>query len=324
MFRYKQELIFNENRRLKKQIPMASAIYDAICEKKSLSEIKDLVRVPLSQEIRSILDKLESIGYISSQIKPLKKAPSISVVIPHYKHEKELNEALFALKEQSVAPDEVIVVDNNSPNIETVKKIVKSYGKNLKIRLIALPKNLYVGKSRQTGVEAATSDIVMLHDADDISHKKRIELTKKVFELNPTTLHVTTGLARFQGNFLHYLANFEQVKLENHIIHTKDILQTMRQKFINQKFSSHKTVGSRIGCYEASSTYFFGCQAAHTSYRREVVKIIKWADPNDFTFTKFEDYDFNFILLLAGQRSYHIDLPLVYYRVGNSSYEQCK
>ena len=321
LFRCKQIFIYKEHLRIKKQMSTASFIYDAICDKKTISEIRKYIRTPLSQEIHAILDKLETTGYIKS-IKPLCHFPTVSVVIPHYNHAAELQEALVGLKNQTTIPDEIIVVDNHSFDIKKVRKVIQKHKKSLNLKLIELPANLFVGKSRQKGAETATSDIIIFHDADDISHKKRIEYTKHFFKKHPTALHLTIGLSRFKGNFFNYLSDLESLQLKHHVISTEQIFFAMKKKFVEQQFSSHKTKQIRIGCYEPTKNSFFGCQAAHPAYRKEIVKLIKWASPDTYTFTKFEDYDFNFILLLAGQKSYHIDLPLVYYRVDNSTYEQ--
>ncbi|MGP8321846.1 MAG: glycosyltransferase family 2 protein [Methanosarcinaceae archaeon] len=317
-FRLNQALIYKEHLNIKKQIPTASIIYDAICNKKDISEIKKTIKLPLSQEIYAILNKLETIGYIND-IKPLTKVPTVSVIIPHFNHHQYLDEALFHLSNQTSIPEEVIIVDDQSKNQTLLKSIYEKYLSSLNLKLIIPPKKLFAGGCRQLGAETATSDLITMHDADDISHPNRIELTKRFFQEHPDALHLNFGTVRFEDNFFHYLKNFTHSETKNHIVSTETIAKQMRKRFIKQQFSSFNQYQIRLGCYGVNGKYFWGCSSGHTTYRKEVCKRIKWTSPTSYVFTKFEDYDFNLLLFLAGQRSYQIDLPLIYYRIGSTT-----
>ena len=311
--------IRKQNKEIESQKKTASFIFDEILKKTPIEEIeKKIFKVStVSIEISSILKKLKEINYIS--IPPLSGEPTVSIIIPHYNHYKYLDEALFHLTQQTVLPDEVIVVDDISNNPERIKQIINSYNNKLSIKLIIPEKKLYAGGCRQLGAELATSQIVSMHDADDISHPSRIEITKHFFENNRESLHLNSGFVRFKHDFFSYIRNFSPKEADQKIIDTNKIAIAMKKMFINQQFSVLHKPETRLGCYGQVGDCFWGCHSGHVTYRKELVNMIKWTTPNDYVFTQYEDYDFNFLLFLAGQKSFQIDLPMVYYRIGTST-----
>jgi glycosyltransferase involved in cell wall biosynthesis len=90
----------------------------------------------------------------------MKKALTLTIVIPAYNEEDQIEQCLRAIEQQSEMPDEVIVVDNNSSDrtVEIVKKfpfVTLLHEKRQGLRF-----------TRDTGVAAATGDIIGRIDAD--------------------------------------------------------------------------------------------------------------------------------------------------------------
>jgi glycosyltransferase involved in cell wall biosynthesis len=309
--------IRKQNKTIDAQKNDASYIFDSLIQKTPIDEILKNITAPISKEISSILKKIKKIGYIT--LSPLTQPPTVSIIIPHYNHYPYLDEALFHLTKQTILPDEVIVVDDHSDDKEKLQSVIDSYSKKLNLKLISPPQKAYAGGCRQFGAERATSNIVSMHDADDISHPSRIKLTKYFFKKHPDTLQVNFGLVRFKNPLFSYIKNFSPNHVDQNIIITQDIIQSMRQMFTNQRFSVFGKPEIKIGCYGHNGNYFWGCHSGHVTYRKDLSKIIKWTTPHDYVFTKYEDYEFNFLLFLTGQKSLQIDLPLVYYRIGTST-----
>ncbi len=104
-------------------------------------------------------------------VKPL----TLAIVIPAYNEESYLKQCLTAISRQTVAADEVIVVDNNSAD-KTVE-IAKSFPF---VRLISeKQQGLYF--SRQTGMNAAKSDVIARIDADTFVDEHWVEAIKEAF-----------------------------------------------------------------------------------------------------------------------------------------------
>jgi glycosyltransferase involved in cell wall biosynthesis len=83
-----------------------------------------------------------------------------------------LPELLANVKQQTVQPDEIIVVGNDLKSITTEKNIIT----------YAEPTRRSVSFSRNKAAELARGDILIYHDVDDTPHVQKIELIKKAFE----------------------------------------------------------------------------------------------------------------------------------------------
>lgn len=90
----------------------------------------------------------------------------VSVVIPTLNEESYLPDTLESLKNQTVQPDEIIVVDSNSS--DRTKEIAKEYGCKI------INKICNIGTARNCGVEKAKGEVIVFVDADTIIPPKYI------------------------------------------------------------------------------------------------------------------------------------------------------
>lgn len=102
----------------------------------------------------------------------------ISVVIPVYNEEKYIKQCLEGLKAQEVAPDEIIIVDNNSTDktIETARQFDVTIVKEAKQG---------ISYARNAGFNAAKYDIIARTDADTIVPPDWIKKIRSNFESDP-------------------------------------------------------------------------------------------------------------------------------------------
>lgn len=119
--------------------------------------------------------------------------PTVAAVLSFHRNEQFLMEALASVLQQTHPPDEVIVVDDASP-----------IGANLLarlppgVRLIRHATNTGIGGSRQTGVVAATSDLVAFLDGDDTWLPDKIERQLAFLAAHPEADLVHTGAVTFR------------------------------------------------------------------------------------------------------------------------------
>lgn len=85
----------------------------------------------------------------------------ISVIIPSYNEEKLLGRCLKAIKDQTVSPDEVIIVNNNSS--DKTAYIAKSFG-----YVVIDESKQGISFARNAGFNYATGEILVRIDADTI------------------------------------------------------------------------------------------------------------------------------------------------------------
>ena len=91
---------------------------------------------------------------------------SLSVIIPNYNKDKYLNKCIDSIINQTLLPNEIIIVDDCST--DNSKKIIKKYMKKYKfIKGIFLKKNSGVSNARNIGLKEAKSNYVSFTDSDD-------------------------------------------------------------------------------------------------------------------------------------------------------------
>ncbi|MDI6846449.1 MAG: glycosyltransferase family A protein, partial [Candidatus Saccharicenans sp.] len=129
-----------------------------------------LARIPLAVEAYRNQNKKRIIGC---------QVPTISVIIPARNEANNLAILLESLKEQSIKPEEIIVVDDNSED-ETAE-IARKAG----VRVInpgPLPAG-WNGKSHACfrGAEAASGDLLIFLDADTRLEKEGLEVMLNLY-----------------------------------------------------------------------------------------------------------------------------------------------
>lgn len=118
------------------------------------------------------------------------KKMKTSVVIPAYNEEKYIGTLLQHLSKQTVAPDEIIVVDNNSTD-KTVE-IVEKY----QAKVIHEPRQ-GITYARNAGFDAAKYDLIVRLDADTIPPPNYIERVKDIFQTEDVV--AVSGNIKFYG-----------------------------------------------------------------------------------------------------------------------------
>ncbi|MFH0970334.1 MAG: glycosyltransferase [Candidatus Diapherotrites archaeon] len=97
-----------------------------------------------------------------------KKKTSVSVIIPAYNAEKTLPSCVDALLQQTVLPDEIILVDDGSTDHTTI--IAESYSTIILIKQT----NQGPAKARNNGAKHAKGDIIFFLDSDCVPEKNFI------------------------------------------------------------------------------------------------------------------------------------------------------
>lgn len=116
------------------------------------------------------------------------KSLTLSVIVPVYNEGHHIGHCLDALFEQSIAPDEIIIVDNNCT--DNTLEIVRLY-KGVKI--VHEPKQGLIA-ARNKGFETATSDIMCRIDADALLEKDWLKKVQQAF-MDDASLSGVTGSA---------------------------------------------------------------------------------------------------------------------------------
>lgn len=102
--------------------------------------------------------------------------PSASIIIPAYNAEKHLQACLDALLQQTIHPEEIIVVDDGST--DSTRTIAESFS----LVTLLTQKNQGPAKARNAGAKKASGDIILFIDSDCVPEKNWLEEMLKPFE----------------------------------------------------------------------------------------------------------------------------------------------
>ena len=141
------------------------------------------------------------------------KKISVTVIIPVYNREKTLEATLNAVINQSIAPDEIIVIDNNST--DNTRSICLRYEK--KCKLIFNPENYGAAISRNIALKSAKSEYVLFIDSDDIPTYNYLESRLKKIIENKTDI---------------VYGSWAPVEINNNVIKIDGLVRQARKTFM--------------------------------------------------------------------------------------------
>lgn len=115
-----------------------------------------------------------------------KKTFTISVAMPTYNGEKYLREQLDSIYNQTMQPDEVVVVDDCSK--DTTLKILEEYHERYGLKYYVNEKNLGYNKNFEKAISLCSGDYIALSDQDDIWFPNKIEESYNTIRKYPTNV----------------------------------------------------------------------------------------------------------------------------------------
>ena len=109
------------------------------------------------------------------QIAAMTGNETVGVVIPTFNSADTIERALRSVSEQSVLPDEVVVVDNASTDgtVVAVERFAQSTPQ-LNLSLIELQSNTGTGNARNVGWDKCQTSLIAFLDSDDSWHPNQL------------------------------------------------------------------------------------------------------------------------------------------------------
>src|SRR5947209_8379733 len=95
----------------------------------------------------------------------------VAVVIPSFNHGPFVGRAVQSALDQTLAPAEVIVIDDGST--DSTEEALRPFGSTIRV---VRQENRGVASARNHGARIATAPLVAFLDADDAWHPKKLEL----------------------------------------------------------------------------------------------------------------------------------------------------
>lgn len=125
-----------------------------------------------------------------------------SVLMSLYKkeHPEYLRPALDSMLNQTVKPDEIVLVEDG-PLTEELYTVIEEYKVKYPdlLRIVVNEKNLGLGLALNEGLKVCRNELVARMDTDDISKPERCEIQLKRFERKPHLAIVGSHIDEFIG-----------------------------------------------------------------------------------------------------------------------------
>lgn len=128
---------------------------------------------------------------------------NFSVLLSVYKRESPffLEQSLDSLLNQTLLPDEIVLVKDGPLTVE-LEDIINKYIINFpKFKIIPISVNQGLGKALNEGLKACTYDLVARMDTDDIAKPNRFEKQIAIFEKMPEVDVVGAWIDEFEDNY---------------------------------------------------------------------------------------------------------------------------
>ncbi|MBU0646593.1 glycosyltransferase family 2 protein [Patescibacteria group bacterium] len=148
---------------------------------------------------------------------------TISVIIPAYQHAKTIAACLDSILAQTIAPDEIIVVNDGST--DGLEQVLKPYQN--RIRLITQA-NRGSNPTRNRGFNESTGDYIIFCDADVVMQPDMLEKMKDLLDAHPEVSYVYCGFRYGWKSFASFPFNEARLRRMN-FIHTTALVR--RQHF---------------------------------------------------------------------------------------------
>ncbi len=148
-----------------------------------------------------------------------KEEKDISVIIPcYYKHIIYVQKLLDIYQQQTLLPDEIILVISDIQNLHSnILTKLKETEYKYQLEIVEVRGKSLAGKNRLIGTKIAKGKIIIFQDADDIPHPQRIEIIKYFFDKFPNIVHIAHQFCYYNNETKYKLENISYQKLEKNI-----------------------------------------------------------------------------------------------------------
>lgn len=210
----------------------------------------------------------------------------VSVVIPNYNGEKYIKKCLDSLMVQSLKPDEIIVVDNNSTDgsLELLNNDFRD-----KVCIIALEKNTGFSVAVNKGIKASKGEFVVLLNNDTELDKDWLKELHSVIQKDNKIFSCCSKMIRYDN---------------------RNIIDDAGDEYSILGWSFKRGDGKSIKYYQDTEEVFSSCAGA-AIYRKTILDEIGYFDEKFFAY--LEDIDISYRARSFGYKNYYAHKAKVYH-----------
>jgi hypothetical protein len=121
--------------------------------------------------------------------------PLVTVLVPTHNPGHRLGTALSSLLKQTWTNLEILILDDGS-DVENRFRIDAWAERDARVRVLRMSRNVGNYAARNAGLDEASGEFVTVHDDDDWSHPRKLELQARNLVANPTTMANLSQMVR--------------------------------------------------------------------------------------------------------------------------------
>jgi len=220
----------------------------------------------------------------------VKTKPGVSVIVLNWNGKHFLDKCLSSLLNQNYPNYDVLLVDNGSID-GSVGFVEEKFGKNAKLRILALNENHGFSKGNNIGIKCAQSDYVIILNNDTEARKNFITELVNIAESDNQIGSVGCKILLYSGKTW-----FSQKFMNGGFI-VPFFFQTLTEKRIEVISNSPSNNLANSGCA--------------VLYKKHVLNVVGYFDEEYWS--NFEDWDLGYRINIAGFKSTHIPKSLVFH-----------
>lgn len=217
--------------------------------------------------------------------------PKISLIIVNWNGYHHLSTCLNSILNQTLIPDEIIFVDNQSSD-DSVAFVQKNFPT---IKVVQLKNNRGFSGGNNAGLEYARGDLIALINNDIEADPLWLEESTKALQANPAAGLIACRICLF---------------------YSRNYIDTAGDFYFRSGYPSKRGWLQKYGNEYSYSTWVFGACAGAAVYRKGMIDKIGFFD-EDYTNYQ-EDVDLSFRAQLAGYRCLYVPTAIVYHKVSSS------
>lgn len=206
-------------------------------------------------------------------------------------------------------PDEVVVSISNSHLIKPryIDALENKFSRSFDMKILRHEKQMIQGPNRDAVTKAATGDIIISNDADDIPHPQRVQIIKGVFLHNDVVMLNHAYISKSQREFdpILQIKKIDCQQVFNH--HFPNHIRDEKMVAASQRPDAHD-LGFNAG-YGGGLAWWI--HAGNVAFSKEVFDVMSWRHTEEIAW----DYDFCMDVLYAFNKSIIIDSPLIWYNL---------
>lgn len=218
--------------------------------------------------------------------------PTVSLIIVNWNGHHHLSVCLDSILSQTLIPDEIIFVDNQSSD-ESVTYVQENFPT---IKVIQLESNMGFSGGNNVGLEYAHGELIALINNDTEADPLWLEESVKALQENLNAGFTASRVCLFNN---------------------RKYIDTVGDLFFRSGYPSKRGWLQPFGLEYSQQSWTFGSCAAAAVYRKEMIDKIGFFDEDFFNYQ--EDIDLSFRAQLAGYRCLYVPIAIVYHKVSSST-----